>query len=372
MPLLKSRANFDFTVFVPILLFLLYRPYLDSQLLLRIGESISLAIALLFILVRSSYLEKRSVIVSSAIIFFLSYLSIFYHSAFQGAQDYVDPVRFLFPILALHLGECIVVKRLNVYKIIIGALLPSLLLLLIQHYNLLSTEFELIYNVKELVRWNRSAGSFTNHIEPTWLVLALVFILRGDNSISVSKKLGLFLLIFLPFLLTRSKAYMLVAGFSVVLLFDYKKVSRLKALLLISVIGVLIVLLLSSSEYFMHSFNLVVAGEMNRDPSTYVRFLDFKLVIDELSSANLWLIGNGPSSIRGYDSYMGTSILMIIYRYGVIVLFLYHYLLYTKLKERGGVVLLFFIIFFDLISNGSEALKGLFLFWFLIGLRLRD
>ena len=351
--------------------FILFRPFLGSYLLLRLGEIIVFSLASLQISLSARRIRIAiSFLLLPALIFLLALLSLLFSKFDQKAEDYFDAIRVFFPVLLFLFGWSLKPPssgdRLKKFLYVILSI--QAFLVLIQEIDLFGARFDLIFNVHELSDWDRSAGSFSNHLEPGWLIISILCLSYIYPNIKVNYLLFMSIVIFA---FTASKATMLVGLLAIFLNFSAsgKLSSKVYGYFIVTVIGAI---LIYYTPYFSNTIYRLFEGAAADDPSTRLRWLDIHFVYSQLVGGNNILIGFGKSSGAGDFSYMGTSLTMWIFRYGLIACLLYYghvYLLIRKALPRRSHALKIFILvlFFNSISNADEALKGLTLFYFLLG-----
>lgn len=231
------------------------------------------------------------------------------------------------------------------------------------------------YSVENLVTWSRYSGTLFNHIEPAWITIALTAVLLSrserDNWVGL---VFVFAVVIIFTALSRSKATML-SGFLSIFLLGLRAYPRATLAIAPAIFstGVYVVL---SVPYFYKAYAAVSSGDLEGNVSVYLRYLDYVSVASLLSEGNLLLFGNGRAQSLGDESYMGTSTLMFVYRYGLLGAFFYYStVMYMSFKSSAkwasGAIIFLSVLVLDLISNGSEALKGAMIFFTTLGMLSR-
>jgi len=357
----------NFKIVFLLILFIAFRPFLGDFLFLRIGEGLTLIFSILILVSKRNIVFKFELIPIIIILLSLSIVSVYLNLNNQTSQDLIDPVRLIIPILLFTVGYNSKLNRKSINQIFKFIIIPQFFLIFFQEIDFPNVDSDLIYNVKELSRWGRSAGSFSNHIEPTWLLLIFSIWLRIEK-ISLKRKILLYTFLLFLFSFTNSKALLIIGILGYLNFINLRNLNIIQIIFVSSVFILLSGFFIFSSDYFMNTINHFQNDSIENDPSSYIRLLDYTEITELLINGSNIFFGFGASSKLGYDGYMGTSSLMIIYRYGFVSMILYYSIIKKLFHKRFKYTIIILIILFDSISNGSEALKGSTLFFLLLGI----
>ena len=358
---------FDFVYWLNFL-----RPSFGNFTVIHGGGLIVISLMLLFFLVNQTRFSTGFIawVILTVIYVLIQFLYLTLSNAPLNSVDMVDPIRLFVPWISFSFGYKLGGK-VDPMRLVALSTVVLLVWMLAQWALPTGNFLHRSYSVENLLIWSRYSGTFFNHIEPGWILIAMAAVsVCQRNRLTLHELLLLLVTAVAIILLTRSKATLVVAfgSLSVIGLFRAPRLFMFIAPFAV----IVFVSIISSVPYFSKAYVAFMAGDYESNVSIYLRYLDYQTVLDGLSNGNFIIFGMGKATELGDYSYMGTSLLMYIFRYGLLGALIVYGSAYVMIRRSmigklKALALFAIVLGFDMIANGSEAQKGLMVFYTIIG-----